>query len=135
MTPMVFYTVQLRDLEQRLSLSREAHSDVKEKLKEVEDQGSCLQTELRTTKAELEDRLRELQETKDRALSLEQDAAGEFRGKIRLLERQLSDQKGKVQSLERQLETSKQHGEQYREMSETYEQQLQELNRTTEEFK
>ena len=116
-------------------MSREAHSDIKDKLKESEGQGASLQTELTTTRAELEGKLRELQETKDRVFSLEQDAAGEFRGKIRLLERQLADQKGKVQSLEEQLETSKQHGEQYREMSEAYEQQLQELNRTSEEFK
>ena len=118
-----------------MSTSREAHSDVKEKLKETEEKGASLQVELNGTKAELEDRLRELHETKDRVINLEQDAGGEFRGKIRLLERQLADQKGKVQSLEGQLETSKQHGEQYREMSEEYEKQLQELNRTSEEFK
>ena len=128
-------SLQVRDLEQKLSSSREAHTDVKEKLKESEEQGASLQTELNATKAGLEDKLRELQEAKDRVFSLEQDAAGEFRGKIRLLERQLADQKGKVQSLEGQLETAKQHGEQYREMSEAYEQQLQELNRTSEEFK
>lgn len=127
--------LQVRDLEQKLSASREAHFDVKEKLKESEEHGASLQTELNTTKADLEDKLRELQETKDRVCSLEQDAAGEFRSKIRLLERQLADQKGKVQSLEGQLETAKQHGEQYREISEAYEQQLQELNRTSEEFK
>jgi chromosome segregation ATPase len=118
-----------------LSASREDLSNVKDKLKESEEQGASLQAGLNTTKAELEDNLRELQETKDRVFSLEQDAAGEFRGKIRLLERQLADQKGKAQSLEEQLETAKQHGEQYREMSEAYEQQLQELNRTSEEFK
>ena len=129
------YFLQVRDLEQKLSASRDTHTAVKDKLKESEEQGASLQTELSTTKAELEGKLRELQEAKDRVFSLEQDAGGEFRGKIRLLERQLADHKGKVQSLEEQLETAKQHGEQYREMSEAYEQQLQELNRTSEEFK
>ena len=118
-----------------MSASREDLFDIKDKLKGSEEQGTSLQTELNNTKAELEEKLREVQETKDRVFSLEQDAAGEFRGKIRLLERQLADQKGKVQSLEEQLETTKQHGEQYREMSEAYEQQLTELNRTSEEFK
>ena len=127
--------MQVRDLEQKLSASREDLSDIKDKLKESEEQCSSFQAELNTAKAELEEKLKELQETKDRIFSLEQDAAGEFRGKIRLLERQLADQKGKVQSLEEQLETAKQHGEQYREISGAYEQQLTELNRTSEEFK
>lgn len=118
-----------------MSSSKEAHSDVKEKLKEANERNSSLEAELNGTKTELDDKLKELQEVKDRVLRLEQDAGSEFCGKIRLLERQLADVKVKAQSLEEQLESSKQHAEQYKEMSEAYEQQLQELNRTSEEFK
>lgn len=73
--------------------------------------------------------------TLSQVLRLEQDAGGEFRGKIRLLERNLADSKGKVKSLETQLSSAKSHAEQYKEMSANYEQQLKELNETSEEFK
>lgn len=132
---MFFFCPQVRDLEQKLLSSREAHYEIKEKLKETEERGISLQAELDGTKVELDDKLKELQEAKDRVLRLEQDAGSEFRGKIRLLERQLADHKVKVQSLEGQLESSKQHCQQYKEMSEANELQLQELNRASKEFK
>ena len=68
-------------------------------------------------------------------LRLEQDAGGEFRGKIRLLERQKSDMVGKVKSLETQLQTAKEHIEQYKNMSQAYEQQLHDSNETHLQFK
>ena len=68
-------------------------------------------------------------------LRLEHDAGGEFRGKMRVLERQKADLDGKVKSLENQLKTAKEHSEQYRNQSQTFEQQLQESNATHLQFK
>lgn len=66
---------------------------------------------------------------------MEHDAGSEFRGKIRLLERQKADLEGRVESLEGQLRASKEHSEQYQSMSQAYEQQLQESNNTHTVFK
>ena len=68
-------------------------------------------------------------------LRLEHDAGSEFRGKIRVLERQKADLEGRVDGLEGQLRTSKEHSEQYQSMSQAYEQQLQESNDTHAHFK
>ncbi len=68
-------------------------------------------------------------------LRLEDDAGSDFRGRIRILERQLADAKVKVQGLEGQLVSSKKQAEEYKNMSQAYETQLTELNTTTEEFK
>ena len=67
-------------------------------------------------------------------LRLEQDAGSEFRQKIRLLERNLSDSKDQCASLEGQLESAQQHVEQYRAMSLANEEELRRLNQTSEEF-
>lgn len=68
-------------------------------------------------------------------LRLEEDAGGEFRSKIRLLERNLANEKVKVQGLEHQLTSSEKHTAEYKDMSQSYETQLMELNSTTKEFK
>jgi len=68
-------------------------------------------------------------------LRLEQDAAGEFQGKIRLLEHKKSELEGKVKSLERQLESAKSHAEEFRTLSLTYEKQIQESNETQQQFR
>ncbi len=68
-------------------------------------------------------------------LRLEDDAGSDFRGRIRILERQLADAKVKVQGLEGQLVSSKKQTEEYKNMSQVYETELTELNTTTEEFK
>lgn len=68
-------------------------------------------------------------------LRLEGDAGCEFRSKIRLLERNLANEKVKVNGLEHQLASSEKHAAEYKTMSESYETQLVELNSTTKEFK
>ena len=68
-------------------------------------------------------------------LQLEEDAGSEFRQRILVLKRQLSDAKSRGDSLDSQLQSSRQHAEQYKAMSLANEKALAELNQTSEQFR
>ncbi|XP_064382187.1 nucleoprotein TPR-like isoform X2 [Halichondria panicea] len=129
------YEMQVKDLEGRLGSLKEAKASVDERLTAAEDEGGTLRAELQTLRSQLDERQTQLQEATDKILRLEDDAGSDFRGRIRILERQLADAKVKVQGLEGQLVSSKKQAEEYKNMSQAYETQLTELNTTTEEFK
>lgn len=129
------YDSQVRDLDQRLRSTKDALSTAEEGLKSSKEQIRSIEGELSSIRGELEATKTSLQEAKDRNLRLERDAGGEFRQKIRLLERNVADWKSKSESLQKQLEDAKGHSEQYKSMSEANEEALRQLNQTSEEFK
>ena len=55
-----------------------------------------LETELTTTQSNMQQIQAQLDEANDRLRAMEEDAGAEFRDKVRVLERKVSDSKNKV---------------------------------------
>ena len=87
---------QVRDFTEKLEQSRESEQCVKDALRDSQERESKLDSELTSTSAKLAEVEEQLEECGKRIKTLEDDAGGEFRAKIRLLERKLADAVAKV---------------------------------------
>ena len=83
-------------MSQRLSSTQTHETELIQSLSLHKEMVNNLETELTTTQSNMQQIQAQLDEANDRLRAMEEDAGAEFRDKVRVLERKVSDSKNKV---------------------------------------